>query len=221
MAVIMSKQIVLPVMGKRLSDYAPGDIVKLNENGSPVEFYVAKHDYENGLNGAGRTLLVRKDIHSQMSKNENISYEGCTSNNVENWLKTTYKAMLDPTIQEAIGTTTIYCSPGRKGTTVSTMSRPVFELSITEHGLSNKDCNVEGSALPIASTLQVAYYNTNEMPQFTRSPSTNNDDYIFGVASYGVTYSHKNSCRWGVRPALTLPAETLFDPDTNEFKEVR
>lgn len=34
--------------------------VKLKENGTLVEFYVAKHDYESGLNGSGRTLIVRK-----------------------------------------------------------------------------------------------------------------------------------------------------------------
>ena len=49
--------------GIPLSDYEEGDIIKLNEGGSPVEFYVAKHDYESSLNGAGRTLVVRKDCY--------------------------------------------------------------------------------------------------------------------------------------------------------------
>ena len=49
--------------GMPLSDYAEGDIIKLNEGGSPVEFYVSKHDYESGLNGSGRTLVVRKDTY--------------------------------------------------------------------------------------------------------------------------------------------------------------
>ena len=39
--------------------------VKLKENGVLVEFYVAKHNYESGLNGSGRTLLVRKDCYDQ------------------------------------------------------------------------------------------------------------------------------------------------------------
>ena len=49
--------------GIPLSDYEEGDIIKLNEGGSPVEFYVSKHDYESGLNGSGRTLVVRKDTY--------------------------------------------------------------------------------------------------------------------------------------------------------------
>ena len=44
-----------------LGNKSVGSIVKLKENGVLVDFYVAKHDYENGLNGMGRTLVVRKD----------------------------------------------------------------------------------------------------------------------------------------------------------------
>ena len=52
-------------IGIPLSTVALGDILMLNENGSPVPFYVCKHDYESGLNGAGRTLLVRKDCYDK------------------------------------------------------------------------------------------------------------------------------------------------------------
>ena len=44
-----------------LGDMELGTLVKLNENGTPAEFYVACHNYEAGLNGNGRTLVVRKD----------------------------------------------------------------------------------------------------------------------------------------------------------------
>ncbi len=40
-----------PVTTASLSTFAEGSIVKINESGSPVEFYVAKHDYESALNG--------------------------------------------------------------------------------------------------------------------------------------------------------------------------
>lgn len=46
----------LPVVGTSIGNLDEGAIITLNENGNPVEFYVAKHDYEAGLNGAGRTL---------------------------------------------------------------------------------------------------------------------------------------------------------------------
>ena len=34
-------------MAQQLGQVAVGTLVKLNENGSPVKFYVAKHDYES------------------------------------------------------------------------------------------------------------------------------------------------------------------------------
>ena len=37
-----------------------GSIVKINENGNPVEYYIACHNYESRLNGDGLALLVRK-----------------------------------------------------------------------------------------------------------------------------------------------------------------
>lgn len=44
----------------KLSEKALGSVVTLKENGTAAEFVVACHNYEAGLNGAGRTLLVRK-----------------------------------------------------------------------------------------------------------------------------------------------------------------
>ena len=44
-----------------LGNKAVGSIIQLKENGKLVSFYVAKHNYENSLNGMGRTLVVRKD----------------------------------------------------------------------------------------------------------------------------------------------------------------
>ena len=43
-------------IGTSLGNLDEGAIITLNENASPVEFYVAKQDYESVLNGAGRTL---------------------------------------------------------------------------------------------------------------------------------------------------------------------
>lgn len=50
-----------PIAGTPLSQLAEGTLIKILENGSPVEFYLAKHSYEPSLNGEGRELVVRKD----------------------------------------------------------------------------------------------------------------------------------------------------------------
>ena len=41
-----------------LGNKAVGSIIQLKENGKLVSFYVAKHNYENSLNGMGRTVAV-------------------------------------------------------------------------------------------------------------------------------------------------------------------
>lgn len=200
--------------GMPLSDYAEGDIIKINEGGAPVEFYVSKHDYESGLNGAGRTLVVRKDVYDQRqwhSSNVN-AWASCT---MRSWLNSTYKALLDSSIQEAMGTTTYRYTPGNSNNTVITRSDAVFLLSLTELGKSTTYANVEGSSLPIASTLQIAYQNGSATNQWTRTPYTS-DTNVWILYPNGSTAYFSCTTSLGSRPIFTLPSTLLFNPDTNE-----
>lgn len=198
-----------------LSDYAEGDIIKLNESGSPVEFYVAKHDYESSLNGAGRTLLVRKDTYDDRAwSNDNVNAYAISD--LDSWFNSTYKNMLDADIRSLIGTTKIRYTPGRYNMRVITLERAIFALSLTELGQSHTYANTEGSALPIASTLRIAYRNGSATTQWTRSPSTNVTVNAWWLNSNG--YINVSFCNgsYGSRPVFTLPSSLLFNPDTNE-----
>lgn len=211
---------VAPVGGLLLSSIAEGSIVKLNENGSPVEFYVAKHDYESGLNGTGRTLLVRKDcydIRQWHSSNVN-AWASC---DLLYWLNSDYLNMFGVDIRELIGTTKYYYTPGNGNTSVTTRSDAVFKLSVTELGKTNSDSNVEGTALPIASILQIAYLNGSESIQWTRTPNTKYTLYACTVTSIG-DVDNISSCEYkeGSRPAFTLPSNALFDTNTLILKGV-
>ena len=201
--------------GIPLSDYSEGDIIKLNEGGSPVEFYVSCHDYESGLNGAGRTLVVRKDVYDQRQwhSSDVNAWASCT---MLSWLNSTYKALLDADIQEAMGTTTYRYTPGNGNNTVTTRADAVFLLSATELGKSLSWINVEGSALPIASTLQIAYQGGNATTQWTRSPYTNRTNVAWWLNSSGGIGGDVCTNTGGSRPAFTLPSTLLFNPDTNE-----
>lgn len=213
--VIVSKQLTIPSTGKQLSDYAEGDIIKIPENGTPVEFYVAKHDYESGLNGSGRTLVVRKDCYDNRAWNSsNVNTRAnCT---MLSWLNSTYKAMLDDRIQSLIGTTNYYYTLGNGNWNVTTRSDAVFLLSGTELGQSSNGLNTEGSALPIASTLKIAYQNGRAVSYWTRSPYTGSQTMAWWMDYRGYFY-HYNSLRFtiGSRPAFTLPSTAKFNPDTN------
>ena len=206
--------LVAPVMGIKLGDIAEGSIVKLNEGGSPVEFYVAKHNYENSLNGMGRTLVVRKDCYNSR-KWHSSNVNAYASSAIDSWLNGTYKNLLDADIRGVIGTTKIKYTPGNGNNTVGTLERAIFLLSATEMNRSARWSNVEGTALEIASSLQIAYMNGSAVVQWTRSPRT---DYT-GVAVYLNTDGSVggNSCirAYGSRPAFTLPATTAVTANSD------
>lgn len=195
-----------------LGNKSVGSIVKLKENGVLVDFYVAKHDYENGLNGSGRTLVVRKDCYdTRQWHTSNVNAYATSA--IDTWLNSTYKNLLDADIRGVIGTTKIKYTPGNGNTTVGTLERAIFLLSVTELGRSASYANTEGTALSIASSLQIAYLNGSAVVQWTRSPNTSNTDdayclYTGGDVYYGSCY---NAC--GSRPAFTLPSTLSVSDD--------
>lgn len=206
-------------MAQTLGSVAVGTLVKLNEDGSPVEFYVAKHDYESGLNGTGRTLVVRKDVYEQLWWN-NSSVNAYASSEVDNRLNSTYKSVLDEEIQELIGTTKIQYTPGNGNWAVGTLERAVFLLSLTELGKSRTTANVEGSALPIASTLIRVSFGGGPFTQWTRTPNTSSGTSVWMLQVTGDegTFGTVNTA--GVRPAFTLPGTLFVQSDGSISKTI-
>lgn len=189
--------------GITLSTTTPGEILMLNESGSLVPFYIATHDYESGLNGAGRTLLVRKDCYDKSVFNN--STNAYANSSLDSWLCNTYLKMLNTDIQSAISTTKFYYTPGDGNIHVTTLQRAVFQLSVTELGKMADYANTEGTALPIANTLQIAYGDGIKRSQWTRTPFTNNIFNAFFVNDRGgADHIRCNNAYWR-RPAFTLP----------------
>lgn len=195
----------LPTLG----ELAEGTLVKLNEDGAPVEFYVAKHDYESELNGAGRTLVVRKDCYNDRQWDV-IASADYSDSSIEAWLNERYKIVLDSWLQSLIATTTFYCDLGSGG---ETLERAVFLLSATELGETGSAINVEGSALPIASTLQICYQNGSASDQWTRT--NRNLTTAWYLSKAGSTQSSLKNQSHGVRPCFTLPSTVLVDENMN------
>lgn len=160
--------------GIPLNTITPGSILYLNESGSPVPFYIAKHDYESGLNGAGRTLVVSKYLRDRSAFGDSTSknkYEsGVLNKTMQNFLN-----RFDRIVQAEIEETRFYFTPGGGDSTLTTMSAKIFSLSPTELGykLNTSIANAEGEALPIASLLQVGTFANGGTSDFwTRTPST-------------------------------------------------
>lgn len=196
----------------KLGNKATGSIIKIKENGTLVDFYVAKHDYESGLNGTGRTLVVRKDcFDTRQWHTSNVN--AYASSAIDAWLNGTYKAMLDADIRGVLGTTKFYYTPGNGTTSVTTLQRAVFLLSVTELGKTTSYANTEGSALPIASTLQIAYKDGSAVVQWTRSPNTNSTNSAYYLSTLGGVNNYSCSRTSGSRPAFTLPSNLSVSDD--------
>lgn len=195
-----------------LGNKSAGSIVKLKENGVLVDFYVAKHDYENGLNGSGRTLVVRKDCYdTRQWHTSNVNAYATSA--IDTWLNSTYKNLLDADIRGVIGTTKIKCTPGNGNTTVGTLERAIFLLSVTELGKTASYANTEGTALPIASSLQIAYLNGSTVVQWTRSPRTGDAGSACCLGTDGGVGDRGCSGTCGSRPAFTLPSTLSVSDD--------
>ena len=195
-----------------LGNKSVGSIVKLKENGVLVDFYVAKHDYENGLNGSGRTLVVRKDCYdTRQWHTSNVNAYATSA--IDTWLNSTYKNLLDADIRGVIGTTKIKYTPGNGNTTVGTLERAIFLLSVTELGRSASYANTEGTALSIASSLQIAYLNGSAVVQWTRSPGTDNTGVAYFLGTDGNVYGSGCGSAHGSRPAFTLPSTLSVSDD--------
>lgn len=197
--------------GTPVAELAEGTIIKINESGSPVEFYVAKHNYESGLNGVGRTLVVRKDCYSTRS---------FTSGNAKHfpeadictWLNETYIGLLDNSVQEVITSTTF--KAWVTGATVTTAEKKIFLLSATELGVVSNFAYVEGQKLDISDFLTPANLNGEAVGQWTRSSVRNNYEYVLVInadGSFGRVQSWMTTI--GVRPIFALPETMGVDND--------
>ena len=200
--------------GPTLSSITPGGILMLNESGSPIPFYIAKHDYEPELNGEGRTLIVRKDCGEGKRINLRNNYNGGNADFWNNW---TWTNMLDADVMAALGSTKFYYTPGNGDNTVTVLSRKAFQLSAAELGLTLSTVNAEGTELPIASMLKIAYTDGSAVFQWTRTPRTDDTTKSITITDEGYFASIKSNttdfCR--CRPAFTIPGNlsVVQNPD--------
>ena len=191
-------------------------IIKLKENGELVDFYVAGHNYESGLNGNGRTLVVRcrgcGDGSLQWNSTGINNYSG---SDIDRWLNNTYAYRLDADIRAAMGTTAFYYTPGNGNKTVGTLRRAVFVLSGTEVGQSaGTSLNKEGTAL--SQTFRVALGNSptaSTTPYWTRSPAPGNTKAAWAWSVNNRTTYDVKTYGYLCLPAFTLPSTTRVNGD--------
>lgn len=198
-------------MATTLGSVAEGSIVYLNESGSPVPFYVVKHNYEATLNGNGRTALLRKEVYDtrKWHSGSNSVY---TTSAIDAWLNSTYKSTLDAYIQEQISETTFEVFAGNGDMTVVTVSRAIFLPALKELRSDETDVYGVGDTFPVASTvrkLSTSYW--------TRTASSTSPRVQL-INTSGTTNAGIQSTTSGSRPMFTLP-ETMNVDDSNNVTE--
>lgn len=193
-----------------LSTFAEGDIIYLPENGVYVPFYVGKHNYESALNGTGRTLVVRKDIYYRYTLFNSSGVNQYVSGGLDTYLTGTYLPILGADVRSAIGTTKIYYLPGNGSYTKTTLNRSVFQLAAVELG---KGSGTDGTELPIADLLKVAYFEGTARTQWTRTPYQDSaNDAAYCVTKSGTFMGSTVKSQGGARPAFTLPKTMRVNP---------
>ena len=217
-------------MAQLLGNVTVGSIVKLNENGSPIDYLVVHQgkpssSYDSSCDG---TWLLRQDIAENRawdSGNSNV----LESSDIHSYLNNTWINRYDTDIRNAIKQVKIpYRQNGGSGGTdrngANGLSCKIFLLSGKEVGWDSSDNQYfpnDGAKLSYfldgtsssANQKRVATLNGSATIWWLRSPSTNNTYYVWVVNSGGHYYNWDVDNSYGVRPALILPTNLVVHDD--------
>ena len=211
-----------PKAGTPLSQLSEGTLINILENGAPVEFYVAKQNYEEALNGSGRTLLLRHECYNQQSWDRQNRNTFSTSS-ILSWLNSSYLSLFTSSVRSMIGSTSFKCSPGGDNIPdlgTITLTFPVFILSSAELG---KGYISDGDRLPIIGMpgigAEKAQLNGVYVDQWTRTPRKSVVAGVNVEVNYLNTSGQRDHSRCdyvkGIRPCLTLPSTVFVDAEFN------
>lgn len=227
-----------PSTGILASSLAVGTTVKLMEGGTAVEYLVVNQGipsnsslYDASCDG---TWLLRKDIHSNRQwaySNDNVY----TRSAINTWLNGTFFNTLGSAEQAAVKQVKIpYCTGGGD-TTINSgangLSVKVFLLGCYEVGWTTSDYslfNVDGAKLEYfisgtgtaADNKRIAKLNGRDQQWMTRTPVGDGNGAEFVVTSSGSYDTGLSKTSDGVRPAVILPSNALFDETTMLLKGV-
>lgn len=229
-----------PVTGVLASSLAVGSIVKLMEDGTAVEYLVVNQGipensslYDASCDG---TWLLRKDIHSNRKWHTSDANKYETSA-INTWLNGTFFNSLGTTEQAVIKQVKLpYRKNGGSGGSDQSGANgllcKIFLLSGYEVGWTTSDNSyfpVDGAKLSYfeagtgssALNKRIAYLNGSAAGWWLRSPYTSSTGGVWRVYSSGGYDIYGASDSRGIRPALILPGNALFDETTMLLKGVK
>lgn len=198
------------VSGVPIDELTPGTSIYITENNVATQFYIAKHDYESGLNGMGRTLLIRAHI----VKNDVFGNNQLYNNSIlDKYFNETYPSLFSGFVQSLMSNTSFPWRPGLYAQE-TIYTKKAFALSITEYGLSGSYMPVEGTSLPIRGLFNAIALEANEYRLWSRTMNleTSSTMTVSILESYnGEIRANSYYCyaSYGYLPAFSLPGEAL------------
>lgn len=220
-----------PSTGILASSLAVGTTVKLMEGGTAVEYLVVNQGIPGNSNlydaSCDGTWLLRKDIHSNRQWDPSYvnKYE---SSAINTWLNGEFFNTLGSAEQAAIKQVKIpYRKNGGSGGSdqsgANGLSCKVFLLSCYELGWTTSNSSmypVDGAKLDYfiagsaGKSLRIAHLNGTVNVWWTRSPYASGTSNARFIQTDGNSNSSGVSSSYGIRPALVLPSNALFDAST-------
>ena len=225
-----------PMAGTPVSSLAVGTLIKINENGAPVEYMVVNQGLPSSMYDAScdGCWVLRKDIA------ENRRWGGSTNDyknsDIQAYLNSAWTSRYSAGVLSQIKQVKIpyQNGTGSEGSVASGangLSCKIFLLSGYELGLTTSDNSYfprDGAKLSYfssgtgsaANNKRIANYNGSAALWWLRSPDTSATDYSWTVYSGGDYGFWGCNDTGGVRPALILPSTALVDQDLNLIEEV-
>lgn len=229
-----------PMTGILASDLAVGSIVKLMEDGVATEYLVVNQGKPSGSSlydaSCDGTWMLRKDIK------ENRQWHSSNVNDYQNstihaWLNGDFFNLFGSVEQSAVKQVKIPYVNGTANSAVASgangLVAKIFLLSGYEVGFTTSDSSffpVDGAKLDYFEsgdtsggtnrTKRIAYLNGAAYHWWLRSPDTSRTAYAWLVYANGSHGAGPCSNPYGIRPALVLPPNALFNKNTMLLKGV-
>ena len=225
-----------PMAGTPLGELAVGTLIKILENGAPVEYLIVNQGLPSSMYDAScdGCWVLRKDIaENRRWDSSNNDYKNSDIHAYLNgsWTSRYSAGVLSQIKQVKIPYQNGTGSGGSVASGANGLSCKIFLLSGYEVGFSTSDNSRfprDGAKLSYfssgtgsaANNKRIANYNGSATVWWLRSPDTDNASRVWYIYSDGNCAHFYDYETYGVRPALILPSTALVDQDLNLIEEV-
>lgn len=217
-------------LGTAISTLEVGTLVKVNENGAPVEYMIVQQGnpdasmYDASCDGC---WLLRKDCAETRFWGSSNDYQ---NSDIHAYLNGDWTSRYEAGILSQIKQVKIPYVNGTGGSAVASgangLSCKIFLLSGYKVGFSTSDSSYfprDGAKLSyfssgtgsVANNKRIANYNGSATFWWLRSPHTNGTNSVWDVGSGGSYYNRDCGRVYGARPAFILPSTALVDDNLN------